>query len=236
VNFQESPGSITVFQFVISGNDYIFVGNDSNVVSANAYFATNGNGGNPQPSGGTVSATSSDTSDTAAVTNGNPPEVKFTTKDQSSKNGDRTLTFKYTLSSGASTSQEMNATARQFAYLTNNDPSNTCTLGYGTSQTYTYTIYTHPDHEAVAADDGLDGTPVTESFNPTVECGTVTGNGSINANGQFTDLVASGCSSSPLTCSFTTTQSLAIAGYQVRTNKLAFSADGVTYTNNGPTQ
>ena len=71
-----SPG--TTFQFVVSGNPFIFVGTDPNIISANTYFATNGNGSSPQPPGGTCCGASSDTSDGVAVTNGSLPTFKFT--------------------------------------------------------------------------------------------------------------------------------------------------------------
>ena len=127
-------------------------------------------------------------------------------------------------------------TARQFAYLTNNNPSNQCALAYGTNKTYIYTVYTHPDGTAVVSGDDLDGTPVTESFNPSLTCSTITGSGSLNANGQFTDSISSVCSSAPLTCSQTSSQGLSVAGYLVRTNTLQWTSTGVTYTNNGPNQ
>ncbi len=225
-----------VFKFVVQGNPYIFVGTDSNIVSANSFFASDGSGGSPKPTGGTVSASSSDSKDTFQITQGNSPVVKVMTPDQSANDLDRALTFTYTVSGTGSVSQKMNVTARQFAYLTNNSPSNQCTLAYGTDRVYTYTVYTHPDKTAIDGSSGLDGTPVTEGFNPALQCDTITGNGSINADGQFTDHVSSGCSSAPLTCTQTTTQSLSVAGIQVRTNTLTSTSTGVTYTSDGPTQ
>jgi hypothetical protein len=130
----------------------------------------------------------------------------------------------------------MNVTAREFAYLTNASPSNTCTLAYGTNRAYTYTVYTHPDHAAVLPTDGVDGTAVTESFNPSLTCETITGKGSLNANAQIIDNISSGCSSAPLTCTQTSTQTVSVAGYQVRTNTLEWTSVGVTYTSDGPTQ
>jgi hypothetical protein len=233
---QQTQNQVPVFKFQISGNAFIFVGTDPNIVSANSYYATNGSGGSPQPAGGILSATSSDSKDTFQITQGNLPVAKVSTSDQSANNLDRTLTFKYALSGGDSVSQLMKVTARQFAWDTNNNPNNVCTLGYGTDLTYTYTVYTHPDKTAVDGNSGLSGTPVTEAFNPAIGCGTVTGGGSLNTNGQFTDHVASICSSTPLTCSLTTTQTLSVAGYQVRQNQLVFSTTGVSYTNKGPFQ
>lgn len=145
----QGSGTVTVFQFVVQGNPFIFVGTDPNIISANSYFAGNGTGGSPQPTGGTLSATSSDSKDSFSYTQGNSPVAKVTTPDQSANNLDRTLTFTYSLSSGDSVSQQTKVTSRQFAYVTNNTPSNACTLGYGTDQTYTYTIYTEPDKTAV---------------------------------------------------------------------------------------
>ena len=72
--------------------------------------------------------------------------------------------------------------------------------------------------------------------NPTLTCQTKTGNGSLDANGQFTDHVASACSSQPLTCTQTSTQSLSVADFPVRSNALDWTSTGVTYTNKGPTQ
>jgi|HubBroStandDraft_2_1064218.scaffolds.fasta_scaffold00333_5 hypothetical protein len=71
------------------------------------------------------------------------------------------------------------------------------TLGHGTTQLYTYTPYTHQDKTAVQAGLGVDGTAVTESFSSPPPSGTVTGNGSLTANSQFTDNI-SYCSTSPL--------------------------------------
>jgi hypothetical protein len=228
-------GGDCVLQFQIIGNPFVFVGTNSNIVAANSFYATNGSGGNPQPSGGTVSATSSDINDTLQATQGNPPVVKVTTTDQSTTNLDRTLTFTYTVSGCDPYPRTMNVTARQFAYVTNNNPSNTCTLGYGTERTYIYTVYTHPDGTAINADSGLSGTPVSETFDQTPMCLTHTGDGAINPNGQFTDYVAY-CGNNPLTCSETRTQTLRVAGVTVRTNTLQTGSNGVTYTNNGPNQ
>jgi hypothetical protein len=139
----------------------------------------------------------------------------------------------YDLSGGQGTSQQMNVTAREFAYATNDNPSNACSLTYGTDRTYTYTVYTHPDHAALASTDQLGGTLVTEGFN-SPPCAT-TGNGAVNSAGQFTDRVRY-CSSTPLTCSGAFIQTLKVAGYSVRTNTLTFSNSGVAYTSDGPTQ
>ncbi len=222
-------------QFAVNGKSFIFVGTDPKVISSNTFYASNGDGGYPTPSGGTLSATSSSSSDTVNVISGPPPEVQFTTSVQSTNSGDRALTFKYTAGSQSS-SQPINVTARKFAYLTNNSPSNTCSLGYGTSTTYTYTVYTHPGTgQAVDGTMGLTNAAVTESFSPAPSCGQHTGDGGLNANGQFTDDVTY-CSSSPLTCSETSTQTLAVAGFQVRTNTITWSSHGISYTSNGPTQ
>jgi hypothetical protein len=126
----------------------------------------------------------------------------------------------------------MSVTARKFAYVANSSPSNACSLGYGTNRTYVCTLYTHPDGNAVLSTDGISGTAVAESFNPTLTCETITANGSVNANAQFADDITSICSSKPLTC----TQTMSVAGYPVRTNKLQWTSKGVTYTSNGLTQ
>jgi hypothetical protein len=233
---ENSTGGTNVFNVAIIGNPYVFVGSDSHIIAANTYFATNGNGGDPQPSGGIFTATSSDSKDTISTTQSHPPKLTVTTQDQSASTGDRVLTFSYSLSSGASIQLPTGVTARQFAYLTNNNPSNQCTLGYGTDQTYIYTVYTHPDKTAVDSSSGLDGTPVAESFSPALSCDTVTGNGALDANGQFSDHIQSACQSQPIACTQTNTQTLSIAGFQVRTNTLAETSSGVTYTNDGPTQ
>jgi hypothetical protein len=224
---------VTVFLFQVAGRSSIYVGADSNIVAANAYYAGDGQGGYPQPPGGSFTASSSDPKDTATPS-GPPPEVNFKTPDQSQQIGDRTLTFTYALSAGASTSLTKKVTARQFAYATNPAPSNQCALGNGTNYSITYTTYTHPDSQAVGGE--ISGTPVKESFNPPPPCpDTVTADGALDLNGQFVDHVVN-CSNQPLTCSGTSTQVLAVAGYQVRTNTVTWSSTGVSITNNGPTQ
>jgi hypothetical protein len=230
----QGSGPITVLSLKVTGKSYIFVGTDANELYGNHYTLTDGTGTqNPQPPGGTCCAASSDSSDTYTQTGTNPPIIQFTTLDQSTSIGDRTLTFEYDLSSGQGTSQQMSVTAREFAYATNDSPSNACSLTYGTDRTYTYTVYTHPDHAALASSDQLGGTLVTESFN-SQPCAT-TGNGALNSAAQFTDRVRY-CSSTPLTCSGAFTQTLKVAGYSVRTNTLTFSNSGVAYTSDGPTQ
>ena len=236
--FQSSQPTLpsTVFDVGVYGKNYILVGSDPNVLLANQFQVTNSAHDNaPQPPGGTCCAASSDSSDKITQVPGdNPPSFQFETADQSSVVGDRTLTFEYDLSNGG-TAVQVNVTARKFAYLTNNNPSNTCTLKYGTNRSYVYNVYTHPDRQPIAP--GIaQGTAVTESFNPALTCQTITGNGSLNGNAQIIDQISSGCSNTPLTCSQTSTQSISVAGYPVRSNKLQWTSTGVTYTNNGPTQ
>lgn len=115
-------------------------------------------------------------------------------------------------------------------------PGNDCHLQSATDQTYVYTVYTHPDKTAVVRSDGLVGTAVGETFNPAPMCTNITGNGGLQPSGQILDHLASGCSSAPLTCTQTSTQSLSVAGYSVRTNTLQWTSNGVIYTSNGPTQ
>lgn len=150
-------------------------------------------------------------------------QFNFKTSDPSSNSGDRRLTFTYTLSSGASTSQSKNVTANQ------------CVLGYGTRYSITYTVYTHPTPtQAVGSE--LSSTPVTETLDQTpLPSGTQQGDGALDLNGQFTDRLASR-SSQPLTCSATVKQYFQVAGIQVRTNTLTFGGNVVSVTNNGPTQ
>jgi hypothetical protein len=218
-------------QLVVQGNSFIFVGTDPALLSANKYFATTAT-----PSGGTFSASSSDSSDTFTYGSlSGKPWVAVTTKDQSLNVLDRTLSFKYTLNQQAAF-QLNTVTARQFAYSIDNNPSNACSLGHGTDYTYIYTVYTHPDKTAVDINSGLAGTLVIEGFNPSpVPCGTHTGDGALNGNGQFIDHVAY-CGTNPLTCSGTTAQSISVGGYGVRNNTLTFSSNGVSAQNNGPTQ
>lgn len=235
--FQQPTLPVNVLSFKATGKNYIFVGTDPNELYGNHYTLTDSTGTqNPQPAGGTCCAASSDASDTYTQTGSNPPIIQFTTLDQSAAAGDRTLTFEYDLPDGGGTSQQINVTAREFAYATNNSPSNTCTLGYGTNRTYTYTVYTHPDHASVLSTDGVSGTAVSEAFNPSLTCETITGNGSLNTSAQFADNITSVCSSKPLTCSQTSTQTIKVAGYPIRTNTLQWTSTGVTYTNDGPTQ
>ena len=149
--------------------------------------------------------------------------------------GDRTLTFEYKLSNGDATSVPVNVTARKFAYLTNNSPSNTCNLPYGTNRNYVYSVYTHPDGQPITG--GIaQGTPVTESFSPALTCETGIGNTTLGPNSGFTDNITSLCSSKPLTCTQKSTQTLSVDGYTVRTNTLQWTSTGVSYTNNGPKQ
>lgn len=74
---------------------------------------------------------------------------------------------------------QLNVTGRKFAFLTNNNPSNTCKLNYSMEQsrTYVYTVYTHPDKTAVVSTDGLEGTAVEESFTPALARTSIVGNG-----------------------------------------------------------
>ncbi len=224
-------GSVNVVKLQLQGNQYnsIFVGTDPNLATPNSIFAT------VSPTGGTFTETSSASGDTFTAVQSAGPGWVVTTTTQSTNSGDRTLTVTYTVSGQPSVSKSLNVTARQFAYVTNNSPSNTCTLGYGTKYLYTYTPYTHPDHAAAQSGIGLSNTAVTESFNPQPPSGSGTGNGNLDANSQFTDRVEY-CSTAPLTISATITQTLSVEGYQVRQNLLTYSSSGVTLTNQGPTQ
>ena len=122
-------------------------------------------------------------------------------------------------------------------FLTDNNPSNTCTLGYGTDRNYVYTVHTHPDGGAIDGSIGdWSGTPATENFNPALTCATFIGNGALDSNGQLNNHVASACSSQPLTCNQTSTQTIGITGITVRTNTLQWSSTGVSLTNPQPTQ
>jgi len=96
---------------------------------------------------------------------------------QSARAGDRTLTVTYAVSGQGQVSKALNVIARQFAYLMNNSPTNTCTLGYGTTRVYVYTPSTHPDKAAVQAGIGVAGTTVAESFDTQPPAGTITGDG-----------------------------------------------------------
>jgi len=235
----QSTAPATVFDVGATGPPYIFVGTDTNEIRANEYQVTNAaHSALPQPPGGTCCAASSDPSDSVTLTptGNNPFTFHIGTMDQSATGGDRTLTFEYVLPDGEGTSVQLNVTAREFAYLTNNDPGNDCHLQYGTNRTYVYTVYTHPDRNAVVANDGLVGTAVEESFNPPLACMGTPQNGGLQLSGGISDNVGSLCSDSPLTCTQTTTQSLSVAGYPVRTNTLQWGSSGVVYTNNGPTQ
>ncbi len=229
-----AEASATVIAFQVSGPSFIYVGADPTIVAKNAYFAGDGQGHYPQPPGGSFTGSSSDANDSATASSSPPPQVNFKTPDQSSTSNDRKLTFTYTLSGGASKSRTMNVTARQFAYATNNTPTNQCDLAYGTDYLITYTIYTHPDKGAVGPEGS--GIPATEVFDPSpVPCGAVTGNGALDMNGLLTDH-ARDCFSTPITCIGTATQTISIATYQVRTNALTFSTAGDTITSKGPTQ
>ena len=228
---QHAGGGDNVVRLTIEGNPYnsIFVGTDPNLATANSIFAT------VSPTGGTFTETSNQTGDTfTAVPSGGPGWVVHTTT-QSANAGGRLLTVAYTVSGQGQVSRSLDVTAREFAYATNNSPSNTCTLGYGTKYLYTYTPYTHPDKIAVQPGLGLTGTAVTETFSSPPPGGTVTGSGWLDANSQFADQLT-WCSTSPLTLSTSITQYLSIEGYQVRQNLLTYSTSGIALTNQGPTQ
>jgi hypothetical protein len=102
---------------------------------------------------------------------------------------------------------------------------------------YVYTPYTHPDGVVVPGGGLLTGTATTENFNPTtIACGNQPGPGALDANSQFGDTIEL-CSTQPIpTCSSTNTQTLSIAGYQVRTNSLTIANTGLTYTSEGATK
>ena len=128
----QETSRIAVFDVGAAGKTYIFVGSDPNELYGNRYTVLNSAlNGAPQPPGGTCCADSSDPSD--GVTSVGTNEFQFQTLDQSATVGDRTLTFEYDLSGEGGTSVQKSVTARQFAYVTNNAPSNTCTLAYGTN-------------------------------------------------------------------------------------------------------
>jgi hypothetical protein len=126
-------------KFSGTANAFVFVGSDSHIVSANSYFLSG------TPTGGTYGATSSDSSDTLTptfVSSLQLEKVTVQTADQSTTNGDRTLTFSYTPPSCPRFTLTQTVTARKFSYLTNNNPSNQCTLGFGTTR-FTSTQSTH---------------------------------------------------------------------------------------------
>jgi len=233
----QQPVCVGSLDFSGTANDFIFVGTDPNIVSANTYFLALASG---TPSGGTYTGTSSNPSDTVTLTweaSLNLEKATIQTTVQSTQVGDRTLTFTYTPPScTAALPLTQTVTARQFAYLTNPNPSNQCTLGHGTNYSITYTTYTHPDRNPINSESNLSNTPVTESFNPSpLPCGTDSGNTILDANGLFVDDVAQ-CSSKPLTCSATVSQYISVGGYQIRTNTLTFNSNGVSIVNDGPFQ
>ena len=232
-------GNACVGSLVFNGtaNDFIFVGTDPNILSANTYFLTLASG---TPTGGTYGGSSSDTNDKVTLTwdsELNMEKATIQTTDQSTAVGDRTLTFTYTPPSCGAISLVKKVTARQFAWVTNNSPGNICNLGYGWQYTYFYTPYTHPDGLVVPGEGLLTGTATGEVFNPTtISCGNKPGNSSLDANSQFQDNIEL-CSTQPLpVCSSTNTQTLSIAGYTVRTNSLTIANTGLTYTSEGPTK
>ena len=222
---------VATLNFSGTANNYIFVGTDPNILAANVYFLQF------NPAGGTFSGSSTNTGDSITFTSFSGLEkAGVQTAVQSTSVGDRTLTFRYAPPSCTAQPLTKTVTARQFAYATNNSPQNECPMPYGTDHTYVYTLFTHPDKTAVTGGDNLDGTLVHENFNPPLQCDVIPGDGSIDDNGQFSDHVSSVCSSSPLTCTQTTTQSISVAGFSVRSNTLQWTSTGVTYTSKGPTQ
>lgn len=233
----QSGGSSNNWSLMIQGLNYMFVGADTHIPPANFYVLSSKAGGAPQPTGGQFTVTSNEPSDSFhyGTLNG-MPTVTITTTHQSTTSGDRQLAFSYASGDVTFTIYKY-VTARQFAYVINNNPTNLCTSTYGIRKDYVYTVYTHPDHTSLnAADDLLHGTPATEAFDPDpTSCGVTTGPGALDTNDQFTDQLVY-CSNNLLPCSMTTTQTLSVGGFQVRTNTFVMTSTGFTYTSNGPTQ
>jgi hypothetical protein len=229
-NDKETPnGNSNTIQLRLQGNPYnsIFVGTDPNLATANTIFAT------VSPSGGQLAISSSMPGDTfTTISTGT---WVMHTVVASTAPDDRIITVTYTVNGEGTVAQSLNVTARQFAYVTNNSPSNTCVLGYGTSREYVYTPYTHPDKTAVPQGLGLAGTAVTESMSPTPPPNLIMGDGALNASSQFADQVVY-CGAQPLQNLGTYTQTISIEGYQVRKNSLTFSSSGAAYSSQGPTQ
>lgn len=228
----------TLTVYPANQNKSIFVGSDPIVTGEYGpnHFAAVGS-----PSGGTLTVTSSNSSDTFTYyTENNNPAATVKTSVQSTSSLDRTLTFTYTDPNGDQATQTLNVTAREFAYLEPQTlPGNICSLGYGYEYSITYSTYTHPDKTALNSNDAVDGVAVPESFNPSPNgsCGNVgTGPGTLDANGYFVDNLEF-CSNTKLpTCSVTTTQTIGVGGYTVRKNTITFANTGITYTSLGPTQ
>jgi hypothetical protein len=232
-----SPGCAGELKFSGTANNFIFVGTDPNILSANSYYLALAQN---TPTGGIYGGTSSDSKDKITLTwvsSLNLEKATIQTTDQSATVGDRTLTFTYTPPSHPEFTLTQKVTARQFFWVTNNSPGSTCSPGYGWLYNYVYTPYTHPDGVVVPGGGLLTGTATTENFNPTtIACGNQPGPGALNANRQFGDTIEL-CSTQPIpTCSSTNTQTLSIAGYQVRTNSLTIANTGLTYTSEGPTK
>jgi hypothetical protein len=223
-----STKPVVSFQIVPPAANAILTGNDPAVIAANIYQVIA-----PMPGTGSVTAVSSQSSDTFAPFAGPPPGTTVTTTVKSTNSNDRTLTFTFTPTGGTSASQAIKTTALQFTYVTNNSPSNTCTLGYGTSRLYNYSVFADPGMQQVPG--SLSGTKVVEAFNPALtSCQTVTGNGDLDVNGQFQDNIIN-CSNKPITgCNLTTIPSISVGGLSVRNNQLVWSSTGVAYTSKGP--
>jgi hypothetical protein len=235
--YQNVQADANVFAFSVHGNPYIFVGSDDHLLLANLYYADNGNGGPPQPPGGSFSGTSNDSGDVfTSASLPLFPALKVKTADQSTNSGDRSLTFKYELS-GNSIVQVLTVTARKFHAVTNSGLTNSCSY-YGATYLLTYKVWTLPDHAQVT-ESNLDGTPTDETFDisPGVPCAGVThqNGGSLNSNSEFGDTLSL-CSNAPIpSCSQEWTQHISVAGFEVRQNTLYWnSSTGVTYTTLGP--
>ena len=235
-----APTCVGNLAFNGTTNDFIFVGTDPNILSANTYFLT------ATPAGGSYGGSSSDPNDTVTLSSSSGLEKAVAkTGDQSANVGDRTLTFTYTPPSCPAFTLTKSVTARQFAWVTNGPLSNVCSAGYGYQYQIVYTPYTHPDNAVVPEGIGLTGTLVNETIAPQ-SGGTVctnyseTGDGSLNANSQFVDKVAL-CSNSPIpACDKKYTQTYTIAqsppSTPVRTNTLEFTNTVLKFTNQGPTK
>ena len=104
---------------------------------------------------------------------------------------------------------------------------------YGYDTTATYLVYTFPGEQLLRS--GYDSMTVSETVSGCSGC--ETGAGGTNANSNVVDDLHA-LSSQPLPPDFsiTATQTISVGGFLVRNNTLKYTAQGVTITNNGPTQ
>lgn len=217
---------------IVGGNAFIFAGTDSTATQFNLEQAQ----GNP--TGGTFTWSATGNSVTFNPNGVSSASITTLTAPTPSKStNDTTITVKYQASgSSESATATKQITALKFEFL---EGPSTSTINFngptefGYDTTATYVIHTFPGEQPMPS--GFDGITVTENVSGCSAC--VTGPGGTNANSNIVDDLHA-LSSQPLPPAFsiTASQTISVGGFLVRNNTLNYTAQGVTITNNGPTQ